>query len=110
MIPKKHDFSCYKGQTWKRHLYFTKNGEPVDFTGTTVKSQIRKVKNDSSLAAEFDCIVNIGEGSIILLLTAEQTSNMNPGMYVYDVKCTDDKDEVQYYIYGNFEVTGRVTI
>ena len=110
MMPKKYDFNSYKGETWKRHLYFTKKGQPMDFTGITVKSQIRKTRNDNNLAAEFNCITNIGEGSVTLSLTAEQTSNMSPGTYVYDVKFTDENDEVQYYIFGNFEVSGRVTV
>ena len=109
VIPKKQDFRCYKGQTWRKKLTFTQSGTAVDFTGATIESQIRRNFNDTAVVAEFDCTVNVSNGSITLALTAAETAALNPGIYVYDIKRTDGS-EVQYYLYGTFEVVGRVTI
>lgn len=110
IFPKKYDFKCYKGQTWRQSIFFKQNDEPIDLSGITAKSQIRKEQNGHYIVADIDCTVNASEGRITLSMSAETTSKINSGAYVYDVKCTDENDEVTYYIYGNFNVIGRVTV
>lgn len=109
ILPEKHDFYCYKGQTWTQTLRFRQNEQPIDLSGYAAKSQIKREQNSPIAIAEFTIDVIPAEGNVLLTLSAEKTAKLRPGRYVYDFKLTDDKDEVQYYLRGKFIVEGRVT-
>lgn len=108
MMPKEHDLYCYCGETWSQNVSFKQSGEPMDLTGITAKAQIRPSENSPTLSAEMGCSVLGSEGKIILGLTAEQTAQLRPGSYRYDLQVTKNT-EVQYYICGKFIVRGSVT-
>lgn len=55
-----------------------------DLTGYIVSSQIRKSYYSANATATFSTNINIGQGSITLDLTADETANVKPGRYVYD--------------------------
>ena len=59
-------------------------GDNFDLTGYTANSQIRKSYYSSNAAATFATSINTGDATITLQLTAQQTSAMAPGQYVYD--------------------------
>jgi len=62
----------------------------LDLTGYEVKSQLKKWSGSKNA---IDFTVTIVEpfstGRIILSLTSEQTKNIKPGRYIYDVLITD---------------------
>ena len=104
----RYDLHIYKGATYCKTATFTIDDEPVDFTGCTVRSQIRKTLN-GLLAVEFDIDVIPTEGVINLTLSAEQTLRLNPGKYIWDLKIVDADDITKYDIYGDVFVSGRAT-
>jgi hypothetical protein len=103
------NLACYKGQTFNQNLYFKHSGEIIDLTGKTAKAQIRHFKNDPDLAAEFRAVVYPEYGKVALNLSADETAALMPGIYVYDLKMTDENDIVKYWVEGTFSVRGRVT-
>lgn len=81
-----------------------------DLTGYTVESQMRKWSGSSS-ATSFTTSVEIPStaGKILLRLTSEQTTNLKPGRYVYDVIIIDDFGVRNRVIEGMVLVTEGVT-
>lgn len=67
----------------------TDTNSSFDLTGYTVSAQMRKWSG-SSTAINFTAnITDPQSGTILLQLTDEQTKNIRPGRYVYDVIITD---------------------
>lgn len=59
---------------------------PIELSGYTVKSQIRK-SYGSQVAYDFDAtIFDTSTGKVKLELSASQSSDIKPGRYIYDVK------------------------
>lgn len=109
MMPVEHDLYCYRGQSWKKSLYFEIGNQPLDLSGVTARAQIRPSENNPILTAEMNCTINEGEGKMVLALSPDETTKIKPGTYCYDVKVIDGLGDVTYYIYGKFIVKGRVT-
>ena len=109
MMPVEHNMYCYRGQSWKKTLYFEKGDHAFDLTGMAVKAQIRPTENNAILTAEIKCSVNVAEGKVDLELSSDETAKITPGTYNYDVQMTDNLGNVTYYIYGDFIMKGRVT-
>lgn len=105
--PIEINLTCYKGQTFTQNLYIKVNGDFLDLSEYTPKSQIRKAENSDELIAEFTC-EGTSDGKLTLSLTSAITETLNQGFYKYDVKMTKD-EEVSYWIRGTFGVVGRVT-
>ena len=64
---------------------------PLNLTGYAISSQMRKYSG-SSTAVSFatTAIQPPSSGSIKISLTSEQTTDLKPGRYVYDVLLTKD--------------------
>lgn len=84
------------------------NGDPLNLSGYTANSQIRKWYTSTSPAASFEASINTDSGSIILSLTSDQTSNLVAGRYVYDVEITDGSS-ISRIVEGIVTVTPQVT-
>lgn len=108
-MPVEHNLYCYRGQSWKKTLYFEIGDEILDLSGMTAKAQIRPTENNAILTAEINCTVFATEGKMILELSSDETAKITPGTYNYDVQMTDSFGNVTYYIYGDFIMKGRVT-
>jgi hypothetical protein len=81
-----------------------------DLTGYTVSSQMRKWAGSSSAITFTSSILSpTNAGKIFLRLTAEQTSTIKPGRYVYDVVITDAYNSKNRVIEGMVLVTEGVT-
>lgn len=98
-----------QGSTFSTDLTLTdENGDPLILDGYTANSQIRKWYTSSNAAATFTTSVNNQIGSITLSLTANQTSNLVAGRYVYDVEISSGS-EVSRIVEGIVTVTPQVT-
>lgn len=85
------------------------NGDPLNLTGYTVKSQIRK-SYASPTAYDFTATVfSANAGKIRLALTATQTSAIKPGRYLYDVEITSSIGEKRRVLEGIIIVTPEIT-
>lgn len=68
----------------------------LDLTGYTVSAQMRKYAGSSTAITFTSDIVSPGSlGKIIISLTSEQTSNLKPGRFVYDVVITKNSTKTR---------------
>jgi len=81
--------------------------EPIDFTGFTANSQIRK-SYSSSNSYTFDVILN-NTGLVTLSMNAATTSSIVAGRYVYDVEVESQSGIRSRIVEGIVTVTPQVT-
>ena len=98
-----------QGSTFSTDLTLTdENGDPLTLSGYTANSQIRRWYTSSNVSATFSASINVSSAVITLSLTANQTSNLVFGRYVYDVEISDGY-EVSRIVEGVVTVTPQVT-
>lgn len=98
-----------QGSTYSVTLDLTdENGDVIDLSGYVANSQIRKWYTSSTPAATFTTSINASSGELILTLTANQTSNLVAGRYVYDVEL-DNNGIISRIVEGIVTVTPQVT-
>jgi hypothetical protein len=98
-----------QGSTFSADLTLTdENGDTLLLAGYTANSQMRKWYTSSNPSATFTTAVNAELGVITLSLTANQTSNLVAGRYVYDVEINDGA-EISRIVEGIVTVTPQVT-
>jgi hypothetical protein len=98
-----------QGSTYTTDLNLTdENGDALNLSGYSANSQIRK-HYTSSNSVTFSTSINAVAGVITLSLTANQTSNLISGRYVYDVELTDASNSVSRIVEGIVTVTPQVT-
>lgn len=79
-----------QGSTFSTTFNLTNDdGEPLDLTGFTAASQMRKWYTSLNATATFLAEVNAAAGTITLTLNATQTDAIKSGRYVYDVELSD---------------------
>lgn len=102
----KANLSIDQGSTFSCDVAISdENGDPLDMTGYTAAGQIRK-SYASSNAVSFAIVLT--NGNMNLSLTANQTSNVVAGRYVYDVELTK-AGEVSRVIEGLVTIRPEVT-
>lgn len=79
----------------------------LDLSNYQVKSQMRKWYGSSSFV-EFSTSIFSG-GRIIITLTSDQTKDIDPGRYVYDILITDPLSVTSRVVEGMVFVSGGVT-
>lgn len=98
-----------QGSTFSTDLTLTdENGDPLNLAGYSANSQIRRWYTSSNVAATFTTSINVASGVVTLSLTANQTSNLTYGRYVYDVEINSGA-EVSRIVEGIVTVTPQVT-
>lgn len=80
---------------------------PVDLTGFTASSQMRKTYSSSTSTA-FTASINTTSSSVVLEMTASQTASLASGRYVYDVELRSG-NTVSRIVEGIVTVTPQVT-
>lgn len=81
--------------------------EPIDFTGYTANSQIRK-SYSSSNAITFAVTLNT-VGEVLLSMNAATSGTITAGRYVYDVEVQDNTGVRSRIVEGIVTVTPQVT-
>ena len=84
------------------------NGDPIDLTGYTGDSEMRK-HYTSSNSQSFSISLGGTLGTVTLSLTSAQTANLTPGRYVYDVEVTSGSNVVSRIVEGIVTITPEVT-
>lgn len=98
-----------QGTTFSTVINLTDDaGEPIDLTGYTGRSQIRK-HYTSSNSQSFSVSLGGTSGTIALSLTADQTANLIAGRYVYDAEVISSGNTVSRIVEGIVTVTPEVT-
>ena len=100
------------GEYFSRDFYLDNlDGSPLDLTGYSGSSQIRKHQESLNPTARFLLsFVDRVNGRIRLTLSSSTTATIKPGRYVYDILFTDPSDKKSIVIEGNILATQDVTI
>jgi hypothetical protein len=99
-----------QGSSFESTIDITDNeNNPVNLTGYTFRGQIRKTYTSTTSVSFTITSISPASGSIQLALSAEQTSGIKAGRYLYDVEIISSTNIVTRVIEGQIEVTPRVT-
>lgn len=97
-----------QGTTFITSVTFTdESGSAINFGSYTGQAQMRKHFSSSNSTSFGVSLSNTG--IITLSLTANQTSNLVAGRYVYDLEVTDASNVISRLIEGIVTVTPNVT-
>lgn len=114
------DITAKQGTTWRLTLELSQsNGQPVDLTGYSVRSHIRKNYTDTTPTAVFTCsILNPPTGGKIeLLMDATTTASIKCGKtpkesastYVYDIEIESAEGFVTRILEGKIYIDAEAT-
>ncbi len=81
---------------------------PVDLDGYTARAHLREDADDEEPLAMFTVTLE-GEGWIRLQLPSDNTAELEPGKYVFDVELTNEDDEPYTPFGGSFQVLADAT-
>ena len=100
------------GEYFSRDFYLDNlDGSPLDLTGYSGSSQIRKHANSLNPTATFTLtFVDRSNGRIRVALASTITATIKPGRYVYDILFTDDTGKKSVVIEGNILATADVSL
>lgn len=83
---------------------------PINVGGYNIRSQMRTSYYAANVTANIQCVVtNAANGELLLTLAANQTANIRPGRYLFDVLATDTSNVVSRVLEGIVTVTAGVT-
>ena len=105
----KYDLICQKGADFRRVMRLKKNGEYLDLTGWSGKSQVRVEPDGGEMVCEIAVTVDDSENKIILSIEEEITAALSVGCFAWDIKLTDADGITKYYVGGKFNVVPSVT-
>jgi hypothetical protein len=80
-------------------------GEALDLTGYSFKSQLRRTA-DNGLVAEF--AISVSGSTVTRSLNPSVTANLD-GTYVHDFQWTDPSGRIRTLLSGEFEIEAEVT-
>ena len=89
------------------------NNTPYNLTGYTANSQMRTSYYSANAVATFSTRIGNDptKGQVILNLTYQQTANISPGRYVYDIYISNGSDTWRSRVLeGIVNVTPSVTV
>ena len=100
------------GEYFSRDFYLDNlDGSPLNLTGYSGSSQIRKHQESLNPTATFLLsFVDRSNGRIRLSLSAAATATLKPGRYVYDILFTDASGKKSIVIEGNILATADVSL
>lgn len=106
-----YDFTIKQGESFIQTINFKdKNSHEriVFLDGTTAKCQIRRHPGDSILVQDVECEVVPELGEITLRISNQDTANISPDTYYYDLALIEGGNVI-YYLEGKFIVKKHVT-
>lgn len=96
-----------QGATFSTSITLTdEDGNAMDLTGYSAAAQMRRHYTSST---KYDFNVNLAESRIELRMTANSTTSIAAGRYVYDVEMTDPTGNIERVLEGIVTVTPNVT-
>ena len=106
-----NNISINSGTNFYRDFYLDDvNGNSIDLTGYTGKSEVRKHPESVGAATTFSLtFVDRPNGRIRLTLSDQQSKKIKPGRYCYDVMFTDTSNKKSIVIEGNILVSPDIT-
>lgn len=86
------------------------DGTPINITGYSFSSSIRKSYYSSSVTANLSvAIANAVSGNVIFSMNSATSSNIKAGRYLFDVKSIDAANSTSRLVEGIITVNPQVT-
>jgi hypothetical protein len=102
-----YDIRITQGDTFTEEMLFEDGeGEAIDLTGYSFKSQLRRTA-DNGLVADFNIVIEDNE-FIRRTLAPAVTSGLS-GTYVHDLQWTNPQGQIKTLLTGEFEIEPEVT-
>ncbi len=106
----KLDLILLKGDTFRKTFQLKQsNGDPVDLTGATIASELRKYPNSTILVNLNAAITSPTTGEWLLELSSTETTNIGFTYGSYDVEITFINGEVKKMLHGSITLKEEVT-
>jgi hypothetical protein len=86
------------------------NGQPLNLTGYSVASQMRKSYGSSTVHSFTASILDAPAGKVRLQLTDEQSAAIPAGRWLYDVEISSPSGAVTRVVEGIVTVTPQITL
>jgi hypothetical protein len=103
-----YTFHLEAGTTFSREIEYTNDdGSVFDLTGYTALLQLRETPS-SDLALEVVPDIDVEQGLISFLISAEQSSTLVLPRYAYAIELTAPDETVTRLIEGSFKVSPEV--
>lgn len=114
MTAKTQNITIEQGADFDEPFYVTDaSGDPEDITGASAAMQIRRAVGDDvliTLSTDDGTLVIDGDaGTITPAIDEETTSDLTPGLYVYDLKMLTADGHTRRTHQGNVLVSAEVT-
>jgi len=108
--------ACEQGSMFSTGIYVTNvcSKDPIDITDFTVLMQVRLTPESDEVVLEIStengrATVSGPEGKIDIFVSSDDTVDLIPGLYVYDLDLIDPSGNSQRIIQGQFEITAEVS-
>jgi hypothetical protein len=114
MTPAVYDLTVYQGNTFERSLRLRlSDGAYIDFTGWSLKAQIRRKFDDKDPLAEFNISLDSNPEVIKMVLPPTESQKLpkaegTKGL-VWDLRMVDTSGKVKTYLRGSVNVMPSVT-
>jgi alanine dehydrogenase len=110
--PGTYDITCWQGATYDKTFTVTEAGVALNLTGYTSAMQVRSAADATatylSLTSGTGITLGGTAGTIVVAITATQSSAIPAGSYAYDLELTLG-GTVTRLLQGAFNVVGNVT-
>lgn len=89
-VPVRKSITTYRGDTFNLPFRLTRSN--YDFTGTTIKIDIKTADEYKTLIISKSPSLQITTGQILFewLISASEMANIEPGSYIYDLETTQN--------------------
>lgn len=113
-----HNFTCNQGATFSRTITWKNSANAAyDLTGYTARMHIRETVEAANTVITLTTAnsrITLGsnaatKGQVTLTISAADTANLVPAIYVYDLELVSGGGVVDRLIEGNFVVKAEVT-
>jgi len=113
-----YNITCNQGATFHRTITWTDSARnPYDISNYTARMQVRPNITSSTIVLELKTqngTITLGnttstKGQINLLVSANVTTNLVAGIYVYDLELVSNNGVVDRILEGNFKINAEVT-
>jgi hypothetical protein len=108
--PAPRDLNAYQGDDFTHEVRFVNSsGSPVNVTGRTFGSQVRRRWSDTTIDATFAVDTsNAATGVVVFTLSASVMTAFEPGTYRYDLQQVAGGRRLTL-LKGKFVVDGEIT-
>lgn len=109
-MPAARDIDIFRGDDFTHTVTIQDaNGAPINVSGRTYTSQLRRYPDSSSIAATFTVtMTNAATGVVVFSLPDATTSALAPGEYRYDIQ-QDNGGTITTLLAGTATVAADVT-